>query len=54
MSLQPITQMADFADLTFVVTGRTGLLGGEMARALAGVGANVVYQQITEIREHNS
>ena len=42
MSLQQITQMVDFAGRTFVVTGGTGLLGGEVACTLAGIGANVV------------
>jgi NAD(P)-dependent dehydrogenase (short-subunit alcohol dehydrogenase family) len=42
VSLRQITQMVDFAGRTFVVTGGTGLLGGEVACALAGVGANVV------------
>jgi hypothetical protein len=54
VSLQQITQMVDFAGRTVVVTGGTGVLDGEVSCALAGVGANVVDQQVTEIREHNS
>lgn len=42
MDLQQITQLYDFTGRTFVVTGGTGVLGGEVACALAGVGANVV------------
>ncbi len=42
MDLEQITQMYDFTGKTFVVTGGTGVLGGEVACALAGVGANVV------------
>ncbi|MEM8861453.1 MAG: SDR family NAD(P)-dependent oxidoreductase, partial [Chloroflexota bacterium] len=34
--------MYDFKDKTAVVTGGTGVLGGEMAAALVGLGANVV------------
>lgn len=34
--------MYDFAGKTFVVTGGTGVLGGELACALAGLGANIV------------
>ena len=42
MDLQQLTQMYDFTGRTFVVTGGTGVLGGEVVCALAGVGANVV------------
>ena len=42
MDLQQLTQMYDLAGRTFVVTGGTGVLGGEVVCALAGVGANVV------------
>jgi NAD(P)-dependent dehydrogenase (short-subunit alcohol dehydrogenase family) len=42
MNLQQLTQWYDFTGCTFVVTGGTGVLGGEVAGALAGLGANVV------------
>ena len=42
MDLEQLTQMYDLAGRTFVVTGGTGVLGGEVVCALAGVGANVV------------
>ena len=42
MDLEQLTQMYDFTGRTFVVTGGTGVLGGEVVCALAGVGANVV------------
>ncbi len=42
MNLQQLTQLYDFTGRTFVVTGGTGVLGSEVACALAGVGANVV------------
>ena len=42
MDLQQLTQLYDFTGRTFVVTGGTGVLGSEVACALAGVGANVV------------
>ena len=42
MDLQQLTQMYDLTGRTFVVTGGTGVLGGEVVCALAGVGANVV------------
>jgi len=42
VDLQQLTQLYDFTGRTFVVTGGTGVLGGEVACALAGVGANVV------------
>lgn len=41
MNLQELTQWYDFTDKTVVVTGGTGVLGGEMACALVGCGANV-------------
>lgn len=41
MNLQEVTQWYDFTGKTAVVTGGTGVLGGEIARALAGCGANV-------------
>ncbi len=42
MDLQELTKLYDFTGRTFVVTGGTGILGGEIACALAGCGANVV------------
>ena len=41
MNLQEVTQWYDFSDKTVVITGGTGVLGGEMACALVGCGANV-------------
>jgi NAD(P)-dependent dehydrogenase (short-subunit alcohol dehydrogenase family) len=42
MNLDELKAMYDFSGRTFFVTGGTGVLGGEVARALADVGANVV------------
>jgi len=42
MDLQELTSLYDLTGRTFVITGGTGVLGGEVACALAGVGANVV------------
>ncbi|MCX7852820.1 MAG: SDR family NAD(P)-dependent oxidoreductase, partial [Caldilineales bacterium] len=42
MNLAQLTAMYDFTGKTFVVTGGTGVLGGEVACALAGCGATVV------------
>jgi NAD(P)-dependent dehydrogenase (short-subunit alcohol dehydrogenase family) len=42
MDLNDITAMYDFTGRTFLVTGGTGVLGGEVVKALSGVGANVV------------
>ncbi len=41
MNLQELTRAYDLTDQTFVITGGAGILGGEMACALAGCGANV-------------
>ena len=41
MNLQELLQLYDFADRTVVITGGAGILGGEMACALVGCGANV-------------
>ncbi len=41
MNLKEITQMYNFTGRSVVITGGTGILGGEMARALVGCGANV-------------
>lgn len=41
MNLQELTQLYNFEGKTVVVTGGTGVLGGEMACALIGCGANV-------------
>ena len=41
MNLQTLTQMYDFTGRVAVVTGGSGVLGGEMAAALVGCGANV-------------
>ena len=42
MDLEQLTKMYDLSGKTYVVTGGTGVLGGEIVCALAGVGANVV------------
>ena len=42
MDSQELTQLYDFTGRTFVITGGTGILGGEIACALVGCGANVV------------
>lgn len=41
MDLKEITQLYDFTGKTVALTGGTGVLGGEMACALVGCGANV-------------
>jgi NAD(P)-dependent dehydrogenase (short-subunit alcohol dehydrogenase family) len=41
MNLQELAQWYDFTGKTAVITGGTGVLGGEMACALVGCGANV-------------
>jgi len=41
MNLTELTQMYDFTGRSVVVTGGTGVLCGEMAKALVGCGANV-------------
>jgi NAD(P)-dependent dehydrogenase (short-subunit alcohol dehydrogenase family) len=41
MDLQQLTRMYDFTGKTVVITGGAGVLGGEMACALAGCHANV-------------
>ena len=40
MNLQELTQWYDFTEKTAVITGGTGVLGGEIACALVGCGAN--------------
>jgi NAD(P)-dependent dehydrogenase (short-subunit alcohol dehydrogenase family) len=42
MDLNQITQWYDFTGHTVLITGGAGILGGEMACALAGCGGNVV------------
>jgi NAD(P)-dependent dehydrogenase (short-subunit alcohol dehydrogenase family) len=41
MNLQEITKWYDFSEKTVAITGGAGVLGGEMACALVGLGANV-------------
>ena len=41
MNLNELTKMYDFTGKTAVITGGAGILGGEMACALVGCGANV-------------
>jgi NAD(P)-dependent dehydrogenase (short-subunit alcohol dehydrogenase family) len=42
MNLQELTMLYNFKDRTIAITGGAGVLGGEMACALVGCGANVV------------
>lgn len=42
MDLNQLKKLYDFTGQTIVVTGATGVLGGEIALALAGCGANIV------------
>jgi NAD(P)-dependent dehydrogenase (short-subunit alcohol dehydrogenase family) len=42
MNLQELTELYSFKDRTIAITGGAGVLGGEMACALVGCGANVV------------
>jgi NAD(P)-dependent dehydrogenase (short-subunit alcohol dehydrogenase family) len=42
MDLGELTRLYDFSGQTVVITGGTGVLGGEIACALVGCGANVV------------
>jgi NAD(P)-dependent dehydrogenase (short-subunit alcohol dehydrogenase family) len=42
MNLEELKAMYDFAGKTLIVTGGTGVLGGDVACALVGIGANVV------------
>ena len=42
MNLNELSQLYDFSGKTAVITGGTGVLGGEIACALVGCGANVV------------
>ena len=41
MNLEELTRLYDFSGRTVVITGGAGMLGGEMACALVGCGANV-------------
>jgi NAD(P)-dependent dehydrogenase (short-subunit alcohol dehydrogenase family) len=41
MDLKSVTQWYDFKGRTAVITGGAGILGGELACALVGCGANV-------------
>ena len=52
MDLKEITQIFDFSGMTAVITGGTGVLGGEMACGLVGLGAKVaVLDRTPEIPE---
>lgn len=42
MNLEELTQLYNFTDRTILITGGAGILGGEIACALVGCGANVV------------
>ncbi|MBE2200774.1 MAG: SDR family oxidoreductase [Anaerolinea sp.] len=53
MNLQELSQWYDFTGKTAVVTGGTGVLGGEIACALVGCGANVaVLDRNPNLPEH--
>ena len=41
MELEQLTRMYDFTGRTVAITGGAGVLGGDIAQALAGCGANV-------------
>ncbi len=41
MDLEALTRLYDFTGRTIVITGGTGILGGDLACALVGCGANV-------------
>lgn len=41
MNLDQLVKLYDFSDRTIIITGGSGILGAEMAVALAGCGANV-------------
>jgi NAD(P)-dependent dehydrogenase (short-subunit alcohol dehydrogenase family) len=41
MDLKEISRIYDFSNRTIIITGGTGILGGEIACALVGCGANV-------------
>ena len=41
MDLQELTSLYDFTNKTVIITGGTGIIGGEIACALVGCGANV-------------
>ncbi|MBK7181090.1 MAG: SDR family oxidoreductase [Chloroflexi bacterium] len=52
VNLQELTKWYDFSGKTAVITGGTGILGGEIACALIGVGANVaILDRNTEVSE---
>lgn len=48
MKLQDVTRLYNFTGKTVVVTGGSGVLGREMARALVGCNANVAILVATE------
>ncbi len=50
MDLDELTKQYDFSGRTVVITGGAGILGGEMACALVGCGANVVIIDRDEAR----
>ena len=47
MDLSELTRLYDFRGRTIVVTGGTGILGGEIACALVNCGANVAVLSAT-------
>jgi NAD(P)-dependent dehydrogenase (short-subunit alcohol dehydrogenase family) len=46
MNLEQLTQLYDFSDRTVAITGGAGILGGEIACALVGCGANVAVMDL--------
>ncbi len=50
MNLDELTKLYDFSDQTIVITGGSGILGAEIAVALAGCGANVaILDRVTDL-----
>ncbi len=49
MDINKIKQWYDFTGKTAVITGGNGVLGGDMAVALAGLGANVVIADLNTV-----
>jgi NAD(P)-dependent dehydrogenase (short-subunit alcohol dehydrogenase family) len=50
MNLEELNSFYDFSNRTVLITGGAGVLGGEIACALAGCNANVVSLTATRTR----
>ena len=46
MNLEQLTQLYDLSNRTVAITGGAGILGGEIACALVGCGANVAIMDL--------